>query len=377
MDRPVARDRRAFLGDEDPLNELPIAVLILVGRDLVRVNDGWSALTGLGWRTSVGNGWLDAVHEDDRQAALDLVDPTGPDMLRVGELRVRPVGCNAEAVWVHARSRIVAGGSEREQLTCVLTLTEIDARKAHELSLLHRATHDPATGLANRDGLLAALQNDGDEAHAVMFIDLDRFKDVNDSQGHAFGDLVLATVARRLESLLRPNDTVARLGGDEFAVLCAGLSRPSDAVHLADRVISGLSAPVVIADRTVQIGASVGIALAGAQRSTVELLDMADRAMYRAKAAGGSQWSIIAAGDDVLDAESAVDPPVAASHDDVHNVQVALAATENEVLNIVSGAHPDERSSEVVRMLFEQLWSVVAEAVPTEPHPTEASAAGD
>ena len=364
MDRHIARDRRPFPGDEDPLNELPIAVLILTGRELVRVNDGWTALTGLDWRTSFGDGWLEGINDEDRQTALDLVDPTRPEVLRVGELRVCPVGSGAEPVWVHARSRIVGGGSEREQLTCVLTLTEIAARKAHELSLLHRATHDPATGLANRDGLMLALDAAAGQALAVMFIDLDRFKAVNDIHGHAFGDLVLATVARRLESLLRPNDTVARLGGDEFAVLCSGINRPADAVHLAERVITGLGAPVAIADRTVQVGASVGLALAGSQHSTSELLDRADQAMYRAKAAGGFQWSIIAAGD-VAPAERSGGQPTASIDDDVHHVQVALAATENEVLNVVAGAHPDERSTEVVRTLFEQLWTVVAETVPS------------
>jgi diguanylate cyclase (GGDEF)-like protein len=370
MGRPVARDRRAFPGDEDPLNELPIAVLILVGTELVRVNEGWTALTGLEWRTSIGGGWLEGIQEDDRQAALDLVDPSGTDVLRIGELRVRPVGCTANPVWVHARSRIVDG----EQPTCVLTLTEIDARKAHEMSLLHRATHDAATGLPNRDGLHVALDAAAGEPLAVMFIDLDRFKDINDMHGHAFGDLVLATVARRLEGLLRPDDTVARLGGDEFAVLCAGISRPGDAVSLADRVISGLGAPLAIADRTVHVGASVGIAMSGPQHSTAQLVDRADRAMYRAKSAGGSQWSLLAAGDpdDAAESGSPKDAhrepghAAIASHEDeleqVHHVQVALAATENEVLSIVAGAHADERSTQVVRQLFEQLWSVVAEA---------------
>jgi len=166
--------------------------------------------------------------------------------------------------------------------------------------LVHEALHDPLTGLPNRslfaDRVAHALSRTrGLRARtgplAVLFLDLDGFKQVNDTYGHEAGDLLLATVSARLADQLRPHDTVARFGGDEFAILLDDLARPEDAGRIADRLIAAVCAPVVLgapARAEVHVGVSIGVAHRGTDASvdTDELLRRADTAMYAAKAAG-------------------------------------------------------------------------------------------
>lgn len=163
-------------------------------------------------------------------------------------------------------------------------------------ALAFAATHDPLTGLANRpafvDRLTEIAKVAGDEA-AVLFIDLDRFKPVNDRHGHLAGDRVLQAVAGRLAGALRPGDLVARLGGDEFAVLCERLGHPDDAVAVADRLLRALSAPIVL-DGTIEvtITASIGVAEIDGSESPEAVLARADSAMRSAKAGGRGGWVV-------------------------------------------------------------------------------------
>ena len=158
--------------------------------------------------------------------------------------------------------------------------------------LAHQAFHDPLTGLANqalfRDRVTLAaarLARHGGEL-AVLFIDLDDFKTVNDSLGHSAGDQLLVGVSERLMSCVRPGDTVARLGGDEFAVLIDELVGPDDAVGVAERIVQVLQRPVSLAGAQVSAAASIGIAYGGASAGVDDLLRNADLAMYTAKASG-------------------------------------------------------------------------------------------
>ncbi|HEU5107607.1 MAG TPA: GGDEF domain-containing protein [Micromonosporaceae bacterium] len=160
--------------------------------------------------------------------------------------------------------------------------------------LAHLADHDTLTGLANRRVLGERLDRDFRPAEdtAVFYVDLDGFKEVNDTYGHAAGDTVLVEVARRLRAAVRPDDVVARLGGDEFAVLCLRLSADARR-QLADRLVLVASVPIVVDGRPVRVGASVGVATAAGCRDGEDLISRADRAMFTAKQ-GGRGRAVIA-----------------------------------------------------------------------------------
>jgi diguanylate cyclase (GGDEF)-like protein/PAS domain S-box-containing protein len=176
---------------------------------------------------------------------------------------------------------------------------EIAARKEAEAQLAFAATHDPLTDLPNRtlflDRLSMALARAARQSGAVgvLLFDLDRFKVVNDSIGHAAGDQLLMQVARRLGDVVRPGDTVARLGGDEFIMVCESLNGEIDAIGIADRVAEVLTEPFGLDEAEVSVTASIGIAVAtDASRDPAMLVRDADAAMYRAKERGRSRWEL-------------------------------------------------------------------------------------
>ncbi|MBA3532407.1 MAG: EAL domain-containing protein [Ardenticatenales bacterium] len=180
-----------------------------------------------------------------------------------------------------------------------LTLRDISERKAFEEQLAQRVFYDALTGLPNRalfrdrvDRALARSSRNKSSI-AVLFLDLDRFKVINDSLGHSAGDQLLVQVARRLQSCVRPEDTVARLGGDEFTVLLEEVSTITDAVHVADRIARALRIPFILEERELFSTVSVGIVLNGPEHSRPDdLLRDADVAMYRAKARGKAQYEV-------------------------------------------------------------------------------------
>jgi diguanylate cyclase (GGDEF)-like protein/PAS domain S-box-containing protein len=185
---------------------------------------------------------------------------------------------------------------------------DISRQVEAERALAELALHDPLTGLANRallfDRLEHAIQSAGRRSThlAVVFVDLDHFKTINDAFGHSTGDQLLCEVATRLHSVVRPNDTIARLGGDEFVVLCEDLKDPlQESVAIAERIQAHLQEPFVIEDREIFIAASAGVA-AGATGDTAEaLVTRADQAMYRAKQLGRGRVEIY---DPVIDREA-------------------------------------------------------------------------
>ncbi len=177
---------------------------------------------------------------------------------------------------------------------------EIHDRKLAEEQLLHDAFHDALTGLPNRSLFLDRLgrsielaKRRPDQRFALLYLDLDRFKNINDSLGHGFGDQLLVRLARRLEGVLRPGDTVARLGGDEFAILLEDIRDSSDALRVAARIRTNLLAPFNLEGYEVVATASVGITLSdtGYDQPDKVLRD-ADIAMYRAKEQGGDRHEV-------------------------------------------------------------------------------------
>lgn len=197
---------------------------------------------------------------------------------------------NNDTLWVQQSVSVFTGqGGEDHWLIQVVDVTE--ERKARE-ELQQRVLHDGLTRLPNRvllgDRIVQALlrgRRTG-TVTAVIFIDLDRFKTVNDSLGHSCGDVLLQEVAERLRSGARRTDTIARFGGDEFVMLCEGLSDPDDAMGLAERLRRTMSTPINIGERSIPITLSMGIAVANSDDTPEALLRDADLAMYQAKEQG-------------------------------------------------------------------------------------------
>jgi diguanylate cyclase len=171
-------------------------------------------------------------------------------------------------------------------------------RKRAELELAHRASHDALTGLPNRALFLERLTltlarvERRSQGCAVLFLDLDRFKVVNDSLGHDVGDRLLREAAERLQAIVRPSDTVARFGGDEFMILCDDVAGEADAIVVAERIAGSLAVPFHIDGQMLHVGASIGIALAGDRsRAPQTIVRDADQTMYVAKRRG-SRWEL-------------------------------------------------------------------------------------
>ncbi|MFG0642266.1 MULTISPECIES: sensor domain-containing diguanylate cyclase [Delftia] len=189
-------------------------------------------------------------------------------------------------LWVDVSGAGLADGES------IWVFVDIDALKRDEQAAQHQALHDVLTGLANRRALQARLQRElaqacGPGQLAVCFMDLDGFKQINDTEGHDAGDEVLRIVARRLTTQARETDCVARMGGDEFVLLLGELASANDALQAMQRCLASICQPIRLENgATVQVGASIGIALNAARENTTQLLQRADEAMYAAKRAG-------------------------------------------------------------------------------------------
>jgi diguanylate cyclase (GGDEF)-like protein len=191
---------------------------------------------------------------------------------------------------------VLVGGRNRamdrvDEATAALR-EDIRRREAVEAELQRLALHDPLTGLANRVlfyervGHALSTHARGGETFAVLFIDLDGFKQVNDELGHSAGDVVLRTVADRLRDCLRDSDTVARFGGDEFAVVVERLAASRDVEIMADRIVAAVGRPIDIGPHQTRVTASIGIKLNHPGDSANDILREADLAMYTAKTTG-------------------------------------------------------------------------------------------
>lgn len=224
-------------------------------------------------------------------AARVLRDEAVPEVMKRGwwceELTIERDGFELVCNVTVQGSQDAASGEIREMW---LAAHDISALKDAQQRLTYSATHDSLTGLANRQNLQNHLVSalDSDEDCAVLFIDLDRFKSVNDTFGHEAGDALLVEVAERLSSQVRATDMVARIGGDEFVVICGGTD-PKVAGALAARIVEVISEPFTIGTNRIEIGASVGIARARPGADVDDMLRSADSAAYEAKRTGRSR----------------------------------------------------------------------------------------
>lgn len=203
-----------------------------------------------------------------------------------------PIGCII--AWSSEPGEPLIGYWVALRRTIRLSMLAI-TRSRTEDRLLWAATHDPLTGVLNRSAFVERLEKvllarPGPTRHAVLFVDLDRFKPVNDQHGHVIGDGVLIVVARRIEAALREGDTVSRVGGDEFCILCADIDRRA-AEAVADRILVAVAEPMVVDGVEVQVGASVGMAIgSGPEDSATGLVRRADAALYEVKETGRGRW---------------------------------------------------------------------------------------
>jgi len=244
-------------------------------------------------------GWLDVLHPLDRdrfRAALDSAVE-----LRRGRLNqsFRLRASDGHYLWFSLKARPVVG-SDGEVVRLVGTLTDVTDFKKAEERLLFDAVHDNLTGLPNRELFIDRMEaafgfarSDPQIRPSVLVIDLDRFKQVNDSVGMAVGDSILLTIARRLARLLKPHDTLARLSGDQFALILLSEKEPARIVAFAETMRRTLRAPIGFNDREIFLTASIGLALAESQpQRTEEVLNDAELAMYHAKRIGGDRIEI-------------------------------------------------------------------------------------
>lgn len=276
-----------------------IAVVTTAGL-IQRLNPAFREMTGLPAEAEDRDRLADVLVDEDGLPILPGAWPPtmGPEDYWEGEAWISPPDGERSftVIRLHAVRR-----ADHTVARYVAVLTDITARKVNEEKLAVQATHDHLTGLPNRFLFLDRVDSALRAAHrygvrcAVLYVDLDGFKPVNDSLGHAAGDRVLQGVARRLSDAVRSSDTVARLGGDEFAVLLPDCG-PADAVAMAAKVVATVAAPFELPEGEARVSASVGVACFPEDGPDARLLlKAADEAMYTAKRAGKNRFATASA----------------------------------------------------------------------------------
>lgn len=268
-----------------------------------------SVFYGAQWKRMLGYGanelsdtvdeWKTRVHQDDLLKTLNALENC---LLKVtpayyAEFRMR---CkDGHYKWIMSRAVVVQWSNQGEPLRMVGTHVDISERKENEAFIWRQANYDRLTSLPNRSMFFDRMQSEIKRSlrrhvfFAVLFIDLDGFKAINDNHGHAAGDLILQEVARRMTKTIRESDTAGRIGGDEFTVMLSALENATHAQMVADKLVNSLSLPYLVKDQALHISASIGLAIYPTHGNTAEtLINSADTAMYAAKEAGKNCWRL-------------------------------------------------------------------------------------
>ncbi|AEV87902.1 diguanylate cyclase [Actinoplanes sp. SE50] len=265
-------------------------IVTVIDRDgrMIFTSPSSAAILGFEPGLLTGHSVFDMVHPDDQSAMREKLTALVADP--AGVLRLQ---CRVRAATGHYRWFDFTASNQMANPALngvVINARDISENRAFQERLAHEAQHDPLTGLPNRrrmqDALSSTLRRD---PVAVLFVDLDGFKPVNDAYGHEAGDELLRQVADRLSGCIRAGDVLARVGGDEFVVLMPGVLGPNDVAAMANRVRAVVEMPFRIAGRHITIGASVGVHLAGPAEDPDSALRAADHAMYEIKRSGGSR----------------------------------------------------------------------------------------
>ncbi|WGF88676.1 bifunctional diguanylate cyclase/phosphodiesterase [Marinivivus vitaminiproducens] len=272
-----------------------------VAKGTIRSSVNWATMLGFAPNETTHDlrGWKDRIHPDDVQAAWDAMMAHVNGRTAHYEHEHRLLAADGAWRWFEVKGSAVSRDATGRAQRVVGAHADITERKQVEERLLALAMHDPLTDLPNRTYFRERLQQAAAGARrsgatlAVLLLDLDQFKDVNDTLGHPAGDLLLIEVARRLARTVRANDTVARLGGDEFAILLEDVREPEDAASSAQRALEQLTEPFRIDGQEVFIGVSIGVTISPNDGDDPDtLFRNADLALYRAKAEarGGYQF---------------------------------------------------------------------------------------
>jgi diguanylate cyclase (GGDEF)-like protein/PAS domain S-box-containing protein len=282
---------------EDVLASLPDAVAIEHGNHILYTNPAFTRMFGYSAEEVSGGSLRELIVPETRQiehgTLVRAVDETGGTA-------VETVRQNKAGELVDVSLQIAPLLVDAAPVGYVFTFRDIGEHKRTEAKLEHDAMHDMLTGLPNRalflDRLTLALSRRirrPDHSCGVLYLDLDRFKEVNDALGHAAGDVMLKAVAERLRATLRPQDSAARLGGDEFVVLVESIFSVGDLEIVADRILRELERPLEIFGHSIRPGASIGAVMAGPDHTAADqLVRDADLAMYRAKQTGGARYEV-------------------------------------------------------------------------------------
>lgn len=272
---------------------MDIMAILNVDGTFHQYNAGWTEVLGYGREELLGRNLFSLVAERDRPILTDVIETLKISTVEKQLVELQFVGKNSTEYWL---SCSIASYPDEDLLYFVAR--DITDRVVSEKRLSHQASHDALTGLKNRSEFMYILREayrkyhgSREDAFAVLFLDLNKFKEINDTLGHEAGDELLIHFARTLEKATRSRDTVARLGGDEFTILVNNIEAKQAIDSIVERIQQGCAVPFFIGAERVQISASIGVAISTEDcESEEDVLKKADLAMYEAKKAGGVSY---------------------------------------------------------------------------------------